>query len=160
MREPAAWWEHLPVLSRYESVFPEDADWHLRQLNAAIKRSSKRHPLALRMIPARGFHIRASRTIDTRHDGRYTHLLAVGICEDVDDTLDEYDLVIVAKANNTLRKGSVVESAKAFGSRRNAFLPILEELIARVPEGWRKYSESRSQQIKLAAEFQRILKAQ
>jgi len=148
MREPTARWEHLPVISNYQSVLPEYADWHTRQLIAAIRTVSRKHPFALRPIPAQGFHIRASRHIAPLPNGRYSHILAAGICEDVDDTLDDFDLVIVTKANNTGRKGSVAQSIKTFGSRSNAFLPILEELIADVSEGWRKYPESRLQQIK------------
>jgi len=144
MRESDAWWEHVPVRSKYKSIFPEFADWHLQQLGAAIKKMSKSHPGALGAIPQHGFHVRALRTIDKRDDGRYTHLLAVGICEDVDDTLEEFDLVIVAKANNVLRKGSVVKSPKTFGSRQNAYLPIFEELTALVPEGWQRYMERKT----------------
>lgn len=141
MRDPVAWWGHLSVISRYESPFPEYAEWHVRQLAGAIKKMTKMHPSVLSMIPAHGYHVRATRNIEKLSDGRYRHLLAVGICEDFDDSSGGCDLVIVAKANNTLRKGSIVKTPKAFGSRANAYLSLFEELIARIPRGWEQYRE-------------------
>jgi hypothetical protein len=158
MHEADAWWGHLPVISKYEStIFPRYAEWHMRQLVAAIAEMRKRHADALRIIPQAGFHVRAIRRIE-KHDRRngYVHLMAVAICEDT----DRPDLVKVAFANNTGRKGSFVENPDMFGSDENLLIPVFEELVVRIPDGWLRYGQKRIEQTelaKLAAEFQRIL---
>jgi len=141
MDNPDTWWGHLPVISKRCSAVGEHWEWHLKQLDAAIARITKLHPSAIATIPRQGFHLRASRQIDRRDDGKYIHLLAVGICEDFDDTVADFDLVIVAFANNTLRKGSVVETVDAILTRKNAYNPIFEELVFQLPSRWKKYAE-------------------
>lgn len=84
MREPDAWWDHVPVISRsYCKNLGEYWDWHKQQLDEALKEVSHRCGEAMGTIPPTGFYLMAARNKQKYKNGQPEDLVtAVALFED------------------------------------------------------------------------------
>ena len=115
-------------------------EWHLSQLVAAIDLVAKSHPHALAPIPQEGFHVRALRRIGEESNGKYTHVIAVGICENYGIDKGLFHVATIAFANNVEDEDFAVEGIDFIVTGENEFIPVLEKLVLRIPDGWREYA--------------------
>jgi hypothetical protein len=140
MREPDAWFEHIPVSSRsYSENLGEYWDWHKAQLNEAIKEVMIRHPLAMAIIPAEGFYIMAVRKRQKYNNGQPEDLVVV-VCIFEDDD----QITFRGVSGPIVTRGGVVrQGLSELGSSHNPFVELFENLVRNAPNEWPEFLKRR-----------------
>jgi hypothetical protein len=134
MREPDAWWGHLPVFWKRHVFLDEYEDeylgWHERQVTEAVGWISKNGAVP-GIIPESGFRVEVWRLISGKEVG-----CLIFICEDGVKEREVSEKPIVAGASKH-------ETLESLGSAGNPFLALFDEIARKLPEAWEEYSERR-----------------
>jgi hypothetical protein len=138
LREPDLWWEHVSIVRGESTDLGDMWDWHKRQLERAITLVSTKYPGGLQLLPASGFYVQVGRWLQTYRDGKSPQLITIASIWE-DDTRDliypKHRRTIDAVVHGVIDK----TEAEALGTDYNPLPRILEEVVSRLPDGWRAY---------------------